>query len=214
MTAITNLGTLKAAVGVETQRTGVTEFTAALPRFVQTAEEMIYIGTAATDPVRVEAMETSSDLTFVAGIATRPSDFLQSIRLYWQSDLNIVPRFVGPSDFYEQRNQSAGYGFAQFYTVEGSSVLISPASTGTGKLRYYARPAALSADADTNWTLANASNMFYAAVCAEAFRYLRNSEKASEHLVAFRSAVAALERYTERQKIGGRSLYPFIRQPR
>lgn len=210
MTAIVDLGTLKAAIATECSRSGVPSFTAMLPQCVQGAEEMIFIGSAGTEPVRVAAMETSTDLTFTNGAATLPVGFLQQTRLYWDSDLNIVPRFVTLDEFYAHRSRETGHAFALRYTVEGTSMLISPASSGTGKLRYYAKPAALSADTDTNWLLTNVPSLYFSAACFHAYRYLRNDAKVSEHLGAFQSAVAAVQRYDLKSIYSGRYLAPAI----
>lgn len=214
MSAITNLGTLKTAVQVECQRVGNTGFVTALPRMIQAAEESIYLGTANTAPIRVQFMETDADLAFVDGEASLPEDFLEQVRLFWDSDLNNVPTYVIPDEFYSRRNRASGYGLVSFYTVEGSKVLISPAATGTGKLRYYARPAAFELDTDTNWLLANASKVYFHGVCYEGFTYLRNDTKAAEHLASFTSAVGALAHANERRRTAGRRLRPWIRQAR
>lgn len=214
MTAITNLGTLKSAVQVECQRVGNTGFVAAMPRMIQAAEESIYFGTANTAPVRVQAMEQDADLVFVDGVAPLPVGYLEQVRMFWDSDRNNVPTYVIPDDFYARRSRATGYGLVSFYTDEGSTMRISPAASGTAKLRYYARPAPLVLDGDTNWIVANASKTYFHAVCYEGFTYLRNDEKAAEHLASFASAVGALALSNERRRTAGRRLRPFIRQAR
>lgn len=209
MTAITDFASLKAAVLDETQRNGNAADVARLPRFVQAAEQMIEHGTIQTEPVRVADMETDADLTVTDGAATLPADFLEQVRAYWDSDLNVKVSYRTPQDFFENRDSSYSGGYPLIYTTEGTSLLMSPAASGTIKLRYYAKYDPLALDADTNWLLVN-SQVYFHGSCYQAFKFLRNDAKASEHLASYVDAVTSLHRANERKRTGGRHLAPRI----
>lgn len=213
MTAITDYASLKTAVLDEAQRAGQATFIALLPRFVQAAEQMIAYGFGNLDPVRVQDMETDADVTFTDGAGSVPSDYLEQVGLDWDSDLNIVPDYVTNDDFNRLRNRTAST-YPSLYTVKGGSILLSPAASGTGKLRYYAKYAALSGDSDTNWLLANAPLVYFHAVCHFAFKRLRNDEKAAEHANDYAGAVSGIVRANERARTAGRRLRPFIKPAR
>ena len=68
----------------------------------------------------------------------------------------------------------------------------TPDGVYTGKCLYYKKLAALSADGDTNWVLANAPGVYLHGALAEAHFFARNSERAQEELSLFCGAVNAL----------------------
>lgn len=210
MTSITDHASLKVAILDETQRTGNAAFVLLLPRFIQAAEQAIFYGWDTLPSARLQDMETDADVTFTSGVGAVPADFLEQVSLYWDSDLNIEPEYVTAQDFYELRNRTTST-YPSLYTVKGSSLLLSPAASGTGKLRYYAKYAALSADADTNWILTNAPLIYFHTACYFAFKRLRNDEKVAEHARDYASALTGVTRSNERARTSGRRLRPFIK---
>lgn len=209
MTAIVDFVTLKAAILDETQRSGNAADVTRLPRFVQAAEQMITNGTTNANPVRVEDMERNADVVFTDGVGALPADYLEQVRLYWDGGFNLNLTYRVPRDFWEHRYINVAGAFPVIYTVEADTIRLSPAATGTGKLRYYANYAALSDDADTNWLLAN-SQVYFHAVCFQMFKHLRNDAKSSEHLASYVDAVNSLHLANERKRTGGRILAPRI----
>lgn len=208
MTAITDHASLKAAVLDEIIRAGATDI-ARLPRFIQSAEQMIAHGTAQAPAVRIEDMEANADIAFTNGVGTRPANYLEQVRLYWDGNYNLKLTYRTPRDFWEHRYLNGAGSLPVIYTVEATTIHLSPTATGTGKLRYIAKLASLSGDSDTNWLLSN-TPVYFHATCLQAFRHLRNMEKAAEHMGAYIDAVTALERSDEKKRTGGRSLYPRV----
>jgi hypothetical protein len=81
------------------------------------------------------------------------------------------------------------------YTVEASSVLINPKLTGTGRLLYYRRFAAMAADGDSNWLLVNLPSLYLHGVLAEIYRHIGAAEPAAISGNHYAAAAEAANRH-------------------
>jgi hypothetical protein len=148
---------------------GREELTNRIPEFVAMAEDRIAMD------LRVQAMETTSDLTISSQRVSFPTGFLEVRRLYLNSsDDKPLDYFVPP--VFWTRTFANETGQPDAFTIEGQEFVFapSPSTTYTGKLLYYKRFTALSAAADTNWILSNARGLLLYGALIEAYTYLED----------------------------------------
>lgn len=178
--SIATYGDLKAAVTSWLNRSNLSS---SVPDFIALAETRIAYGSKEanlqSEPLRIRAMETSTDITISAQAASLPSGFLQPRRLYISSTPNIEVDYLTPASFWDNWISSDS-GIPTKYTVEGEQFIFgpSPDTSYTGKSLYYKKFDALSADGDTNWLLTNASGAYLFGTLIEAFSFTRNLEQA------------------------------------
>lgn len=171
--------------------------TAQIPYFVQLCETRIAYGSREqpfpSDPLRIRPMEVCASATFSGQEVELPDNFVQIRRIYISGTPNGRLNFTTPDQFWVDV-RSTQNGQPQVYTIEGDNIQLAPIpdTSYTGKILYYKKFTALSDDADTNWLLVNAPGVYVYGTLLEAFKYIRNSEKATENLNAFAGTVNAL----------------------
>jgi hypothetical protein len=113
------------------------------------------------------------------GAAPLPSRYLAARRVYLASDPSRPLQFTDPDNFWSLRG-SITAGTPEMFTVEGENIIFGPHSDGSRSVRmlYYRRPAAMSADSDTNWFLANARGLHLYASLLEAAPFLEDDVRA------------------------------------
>lgn len=192
--SIATYADLKSAVANWLNRSNLT---ARIPDFIALAEtRMMYgarDGAMVCEPLRIRAMETSADVAVSGQSAALPAGYLQARRFYLNSQPIAELDYVVP-DLFWRTYISVDTARPRRFTVEGENFLFGPTPDAayTGKILYYKKLAALAADADTNWVLANAPGVYLHGALAEAHFFARNSEKAQEELSLFCGAVNAL----------------------
>jgi len=210
--AISTYADLKAAVLSETLRSTDTTFIGNLPRMVVFAEERMIRGGDSPmqcSPLRVMEMQVDETLTFTAGEAALPAAFLEAVLLFWDTAPKNAPRYEPPTTFHINR-RTATSGTPGAYTVRNSKVLLSPPTSGDMVFTYYARPAPLVADGDTNAVLTAYPSLYFNAVLVEAYRHLRDSDRMQEAFGVYRSVLGGIQESDNRRDTGGTSLYPRI----
>lgn len=95
--------------------------------------------------LRVRDMETSTALTISAQSVALPTNLLEVRRLYLDGSPLINVQYLAPSQFWVEHRANVA-SRPRTYTIEGGAILFGPMpdATYTGRLLYYARPAALS----------------------------------------------------------------------
>lgn len=154
-----NYGELKAAIASWLKRS---DLTATLPIFVQLAEARI------SREFRLRSQLTITTLTASSGSAALPTGFLEFKALVYADD--ATPLRVGTLEqVLGDRARISGYR-PKFCMVTGDAIQFGPAADSSYTLNaaYYAKFAALSADADTNWLLTNHPGVYLWAALAEA----------------------------------------------
>ncbi len=159
--SIQNYGELKTAVANEVSRDTLTD---TISELIARGEDWLYLD------LRARFMETSASVSLVAAAQTSalPTDYLQARSIYITGTPPQRLEFRTPVEFWEIY---AGLTTAtpRYFTIEGEDFEWGPVpSTNlTATVRYYARPAALSDDSDTNglFTLAP-SLLIYATMLA------------------------------------------------
>lgn len=191
---ISTFADIKAQIATLSNRANLTS---QIPTFVQLAETRIAYGSRegafTCEPLRIRAMEASADVTIATQTAALPTGYLQSRRLYINTDPIDELGYIVP-DLFWRTYISSTTGKPRRFTVEGENLVFgpSPDSSYTGKILYYKKFTALSADADTNWLLTNAPSVYLHGSLMELYRFTRNMEKALDEHSAFCGAVNAL----------------------
>lgn len=191
---IATFADLKAQVIVNLNRPNLT---AQIPYFVQLAETRIAYGSQEqpfpSDPLRIRPMEVCASASFNTQEIQLPTGFVQIRRIFIAGTPNGRLNFVTPDQFWVDV-RSTQSGMPQIYTIEGDNIILAPSpdTAYTGRILYYKKFDALSLDADTNWLLVNAPSVYVYGTLLEAFKYIRNSDKAQENLNAFAGTINAL----------------------
>lgn len=199
-----NMAALKAAISAETARNDAT-FTGRITEFVNMGEARIFNG---PNPLRCREMETrNSALSFTAGVGATPANFLQAKRLTW----NSVPAkrliYRTPEQFYDGTPIA---GTPRLFTVDGTVIDLAPTATGTATLSYYAKPAALAADADANSVLTAHGHVYLFAALIGAYTYLRHPDKPAEMVGRLAEAIDGVNNAATRSRHAGTHLAPMV----
>jgi hypothetical protein len=161
--ALANYGDLKAAVANWLADDNIT---ARIVEFVTLGEAQIFGDVR----VRSRLLETTGDLTISSQTVSLPTGFIGVRRLYLNSSPVRNLQFLAPDQFWN-RFISTTTDTPDFYTLEGENFVFgpSPDSTYTGKLLYWKKPTAFSADSDTNTFFTTNPDLYlYAALTASA----------------------------------------------
>lgn len=164
--------------------------------FLALAEQRMYYGSDRIPPLRVLPMETTVDLTFVNGSAALPDGFLDKRAVYWEGAQTVSLSYEPPSVFYPLSSLRTGASVPSSYTIEGNTIKVSPALSGTAKLLYYGKASALTADPDTNAILAKWPGVYLFGTQIELYRVLRDDAELAKALKMFADAVTAANNQT------------------
>lgn len=166
-----------------------------IPTFIRLAESRI------AKDVRVRAMETSTDLTLSSQSVSIPSGFLAARRLYFDSTTQRGLTYVTPDAFYKSSLYTAA-GNPSTFTIEGDNFVFAPAPSGSpvAKLLYFKKFDALAAEADTNWLLENAYDVYLYACLAETKAFIEDDEQAAKWASVYKDSVANLNKVERRSR--------------
>lgn len=175
--AITTYTELKQSVATWLGRD---ELAARIPEFIAMAEDRI------AQDLRIQAMETTANLTISTQRVSFPTGFLEVRRLYLDSDYEKPLEYMSPSVFWTRQAANES-GKPAIYTIEGQEFVFapSPSTSYTGKLLYFKRFTALSAGSDTNWILTNARGLLLYGALIEAYTYLEDDAGAAKYGLMF-----------------------------
>ena len=166
---ITNYASLRAAIEEHLQRDDLVDH---IPYFVQAAEQQM-------NKQRVRHMESALSDTIAAGVIALPSSYLD-LKFAYVSDSNPVVRLsrVSAEQVYKLWPTRSGSNIPQLIAREATNFIFGP-YPGAYAIKgvYYAKPAALSADADVNWAITNYPMYMLYAALASAEVFLRNDER-------------------------------------
>jgi hypothetical protein len=175
----------------QTRRGGDGSFEAEWPRMLAKAEQRMKYGSGdpvSTPRLRLRGMEQTAAVTFTAGVAELPSDYLEAKAMTWAGDYPVSPAYRTATDFATAIATNAGY--PAIYTIESASIKVKPAVSGTANLLYYKTLNA--AGATPNWIMTNAPSLYEHALLYEAYRFLRNDAEAGKSIQDYAAACGAL----------------------
>jgi hypothetical protein len=168
-----NYGQLKTAIASWVNHGAAT---ASIPDFVDLAEAEI------RRDVRVMAMESLASGSLAAGVVALPTGYLDARQFV----VNGLPcDYITPEEYQTQTYQQSRQNV---YTRIGSSLYVINGGTQTYSLIYRASFAALSADADTNWLLTNAPDVYLFCALKHAAIFLKDAAAAQGYEGLYQAA--------------------------
>jgi hypothetical protein len=185
--ALTTYSELQTETAAWLKRTGVSATTDKVTLFIALFEAW------GNRNIRARNMQARETLTPTSGVASLPSDFLAVRRLTWAGSTSRVLEYVNP-DYFDLSNPTSASSDADYYTIEGSSIYVSPISDTSLTLLYWEKIPALADDNTTNWLLTRAPDVYLAGCLAAGCMWLKNAQEASQWASVRDQAVAELKR--------------------
>ncbi len=195
----TNYGEMKTAVANYLSRDTLTE---RIPEFISYGEHRLYAD------LRVRFMETSADVAILSGVQTSglQSDYLQARSIYITGSPPKRLEFRTPIEFWQLYN---GLPTAKpgVFTIEGEFYEWGPLPNAnyTATVSYYARPAALALDADTNGLFTLAPNLLLYASLIETAPFLGNDPRILVWSAMYDDLLEKIQRSDRRDRYSGDS---------
>lgn len=176
------------------------DLTSAIPSFIRLAEAAI------KRDLRIRAMLKTSSLTLTGQSTPLPSDFLEANRVVLDSTTDQAIAFM-PAEALYSSDAYHDSGAPAFFTIEGANIVTAPDGTGESLLlNYYRAFDALTDDADTNWLLTNAYDVYLYGSLAHASPYIKEDERVGLWVQGYNSAVSALNKSDRRSTFAGSPL--------
>ena len=200
--ALANYGDLKTAVANWLERS---DLTAVIPDFISLARAKAFRGDAASGvpPLRIQPMVTSASVTITAGAGSLPTRWLEFVSLR-VTDAQL--KFTPAQSFWSYAASYQAPATPQWYTIEGDNLRLQTTGNATVTAVYYAAFANFSADADTDWVMTNAPQVWLHGALAEAANYIGDDARQAKEATLFAGAVNALNQNDRRAKNSGAAL--------
>lgn len=147
-------------------------FTARVPEFI------VLFEAAVNRRLRVRQQETSTTLTPSAGDASLPADYLSWRQARWEGATPVVLGYVEP-DYLSAQIPVLTSAFPTLFTIEGSTLSTRSSNTTGITFKYFAKVAALSDAAPTNWLLTAHPDLYLFGSLVEAEMFGVNDERMS-----------------------------------
>ena len=199
--SIANFGDLKTAIG--TNYLNRSDLSSYIPDFVTLAESRIFYGSGdpyASAPLRVPAMQTNATGTIASNAIAFPTRFLEIIRLAAYTGSNgWTLDYLAPSKLAEAQNSAM---LPTKYTYLNNQIQTAGTGAATYSLDYYQAFASLSADADTNWLLTTAPQVYLFAALMEAAPFIQDQTQITAWFGLYKSAISSLNLSTNRRASG------------
>lgn len=188
--ALTTYAELKAAVADYAVRT---DLTTQIADFVTLAETMFNHGDEENGfpPLRVREMEDTQSDTPSSGVVTLQTDFLEMRRVTSKDDPRRILAYA-PPEWLDEAFPTTATGYASFYTIIGSSLIIRPIGSSDIEHVYYQKIPALSDVATSNWLLAKSPNAYLFGTLYNLYVFTQNIEAAAAMIQLTKRACGAL----------------------
>jgi hypothetical protein len=172
---------------------------ARLGDLVQFAEAEIW------DRLRTRDMLASTALTINAQSISAPADLIEVSRLYLDGTPIYPLTYAAPPQFWQTFSANIA-GRPRAFTVEGGAMLFgpNPDASYTGRLLYYARPAALSAA--TNAVFSARPNLWLYGALAHAAPLIGNDGRIATWRGMFEAGLKQAQDASDRAAYGGAPL--------
>jgi hypothetical protein len=194
---INTYGTLKTAVASYLNRSDLTTY---IPDFITLGSRRIFYGGAApyeSAPLRIPAMQAQDTGSISGGYIAFPTRFVEPIRVSVSEGTNIWSLdYVSPAGFSGELNNPT---VANVYTYLNNAIYTAVSAAVSYTLDYYKAFAAFSADADTNWILENAPDLYLYSALIESAPFLGDDTRINAWFSLYRSSVVSLNRSTHKQ---------------
>ena len=189
--AITTYTELKTAVSNFAHRDDF-DFTSRVDEFIDLAEADLQVR------AELGEFDTSASVTITSGSGTLPSDFMHATSVLFGGQTGTL-QYITP-DHYDDYAAANASGSPLFYTVRGTTLLVTPASDGTVTLKYRARFTALSDSATTNSLLTLFPDAYLSGALMHAANWAKDQEEMNRQAALFEAAVRRIRSYMLRQK--------------
>lgn len=191
---------LKNSVASYLNRSDLTSY---IPDFIALCERRLWYGGEdpyPSQPVRVPAMQARSTGTITSNAIAFPTRYLEPIRLAGSSGgQNWTITYVSPASYAEASNST---GLPTVYTYLNNEIETAGTGNASYTLDYYQAFASLSADADTNWLLTNAPDVYLFGALLEAAPFVGDATQVSGWYGMFKSGVSSINRASKHQAGG------------
>lgn len=195
-----------------------TKFSNQIVNFITLTEDRIYNGAGEDErdptysaPVRADEMVTSATVTVTDSAGTLPSANV-GVRLIRRANDDCGLEYLPPERFHLHVAQKKT-GDPGFYTVEGTTLRLDPAYTGSVTALYWKRLDAITSASPTNALLTAHPMLYVAGVLYEGFSWMRDFEMAAGWLAKYRGAAAGVNRSANSVRYGGGQLRKSPRNP-
>lgn len=185
---------LKTAVRDWANRTDLAD--SLLLTMLELAEQRIYGG---RDGLRLQSMLVTATVTPGA----LPVRFVQAERVAWLTNGQRVVLQSMPTEAFAL--YEAQSGSPRFYSIRGNVLLVAPGSQAV-ELVYYARPAPLAADTDTQAVLDAYPSVYLYALLAQVGEWLRDAEMVAQYLPMLAAAKKDAQEADDDARRGGTPL--------
>ncbi|MCB0128691.1 MAG: hypothetical protein KDE58_40780 [Caldilineaceae bacterium] len=174
-----------------------TDLTARIPNFIALCEADMQVR------CKLLEFEASASITVTAGVGALPTGFTGMRSIYWDGNTDRPLRYITPAQMDAKRQET---GDPNWYTVSGSSLLISPAGDGTVVINYRARFTPLSGASPTNVLLSNYPDAYLHGSLVQLHTYTKNSKARIEANELYEPAVQRIVTDNNQRKYAGASL--------
>lgn len=199
--ALTSYTELKTSIANYLNRS---DLTSVIPDFITLAESKL------NRILRLRVMQKRVSTTTTADDAfiDLPSDFLEMVQFFVDSNPNAILDYVNPTEI-ELNNLQDSSGTPQQYTIMGNEIKLNPIpdSTYTLKLSYFGKIPALSNSNTTNYILSNYPQVYLYGALVEAQPYIINDERLPTWLTLYNEAVQLINRDDEQGRYSGRTAF-------
>jgi hypothetical protein len=176
-----------------------TNLTTQIPDLVALAESNI------RRDVHTRSHETRTASTLTGETLTFPTRFMRVRSL---SVGGKPMEYLSPEAYQTKVDQE--YSSQGYYTIIGQSIYVLNGASGDDYILVYdASLTGFSADADTNWLLTNAPEVYLWGACEQAAVFLKDTAAAQDYNARYSAAVANLNRSERMAKYAG----PLIARP-
>lgn len=190
---MTTLAILKADIAIYAARSDLGAY---IPTFVRLCESRI------RKVVRIPEMEVSEDLALTAQTVDLPAGFMRMRRIYSDSTTDRPLEYMTPELAWSDASFTTP-GAPIAYTIEGTTLSVFPyAANYTAKINYIKAFDALVADADTNYLLTNAYDIYLYGCLMEMKAFIEDDGQVQKWSAAFGEAVSELNRAGNSQRHG------------
>ena len=199
--ALTSYTELKTSIANYLNRSDLNSI---IPDFITLAESKM------NRVLRLRVMQKRVSTTTATGDAfvDLPSDFLEMIQFFVDSNPNVVLDYVNPTEI-ELDNLREASGTPQQYSIIGNEIKLNPIpdSTYTLKLTYFGKVPTLSDSNTTNYILSNYPQVYLYGALLEAQPYILNDERITVWMSLYNEAIQLINRDDEQGRYSGRTAF-------
>lgn len=193
---ITNFGTLKTAIADTLNRD---DLASVIPQFVSLAQAQF------NRKIRSHRQITRGSLTIDAQFEALPANWLETIRITMDANPIRVLTQISMDDLTRYRTAIDNTTDAPVYFAHNGTdieLFPTPSTSFTAEITYYAKIAALSADADTNWLLTNNPDVYLYSALMHTAPYLKDDARITVWAALLAQAMDQIEDETAAARFG------------